>query len=214
MRELKKLEAVRPNFNVNAEITVSALNQDHLLEVYRFLRDELGVRNVLLPLVRGEPRNPDALAVELARYVEVAGEIQRDLEARPDLGYQNFAMAELASAKDVLARQVVARVRREQRQVVTCYAGTLSGVMRSDGGVYPCEMLPQAMGHARQADYDFSRVWFSPRAESIRSGIRRHNCFCTHECPLSVNLLFNPRHLARILAIHLRRDHARISDAL
>lgn len=73
-----------------------------------------------------------------------------------------------------------------------CYAGALSAVISEEGDVYACEMLDTKIGNLREAGYDLGKLWEQERARAMRSFIRDTKCFCTHECNMSINLLFNP----------------------
>jgi len=51
----------------------------------------------------------------------------------------------------------------------------------------------------RNVDYDFKKLWYSPKADETRAFIRDTKCFCTYECFLTVNILFNPLVLPRVM---------------
>jgi hypothetical protein len=48
----------------------------------------------------------------------------------------------------------------------------------------------------REHDYRIDRIWTSERAAEVRRAVE--GCFCTHECFISVNCLFNPKILAKL----------------
>ncbi|HNT05129.1 MAG TPA: hypothetical protein PKJ21_02980, partial [Anaerolineae bacterium] len=50
----------------------------------------------------------------------------------------------------------------------------------------------------RDVDYDFKKLWYSQRADELRRWIRDTKCFCTYECFLTINILFNPLVLPRV----------------
>lgn len=62
-----------------------------------------------------------------------------------------------------------------------CQAGNNIGVLEPDGGVRLCELTP-VVGNVRETQYNFNKVWFSKRADSIRVKIKKDNCACTHAC--------------------------------
>ena len=71
--------------------------------------------------------------------------------------------------------------------------------MFSEGQVLPCELLiDKQIGNVRDVDYDFKKLWYSPKADEIRRYIRDTKCFCTYECFLTINILFNPLVLPRV----------------
>jgi len=58
--------------------------------------------------------------------------------------------------------------------------------------------VDKMIGNVRDVDYDFKKLWYSPRADEIRRYIRDTKCFCTYECFLTVNILFNPLVLPQV----------------
>ena len=59
-------------------------------------------------------------------------------------------------------------------------------------------MLSNKIGNLRESGYDMAKLWAGERAKSMRSFIKDTKCFCTHECNMSINLLFNPAVYPRI----------------
>ena len=50
----------------------------------------------------------------------------------------------------------------------------------------------QILGNVRDYDYDFKKIWYGPKADEVRRSISKGKCYCTYECFLTVNILFNP----------------------
>ena len=66
--------------------------------------------------------------------------------------------------------------------------------------MYPCELLiDRKLGNVREAGYDFRKIWFGEAAAGARKFIRETKCFCTYECFLTINILFNPRMMPAVL---------------
>ena len=144
-----------------------------------------------LILVRGEPRDPALLAVDLARY-------KRAMEIVH--GYSvvgsNAPMAALGKAIGrAVSREkvsVITRVAERDEFVVPCVAGSIAGVIHSDGTVAPCELLSDTFGNLRDVEYDFRRLWQSERARAFRRRIVEERCRCTHECFVAPSVAFTP----------------------
>jgi hypothetical protein len=64
-------------------------------------------------------------------------------------------------------------------QPVPCVAGNRIAVVYDDGGVAPCELLPQ-VGNLRDAPFEV--IWQSEKMRKAREGIASGKCACTHEC--------------------------------
>jgi len=198
-QELRLLEKHYPNFSTCVEITVSAYNQDHLLELYDYLTHRVGVNTVFTLLTRGNPREPGAKNLDIRKYEELHAVLERDNKARILSGYYKMPFSDVLNAKRIVRPRIIAKTVREQRFQIPCYAGSLGGAMFSEGQVLPCELLiDKQIGNVRDVDYDFKKLWYSPKADEIRRYIRDTKCFCTYECFLTINILFNPLVLPRV----------------
>ena len=198
-KELRLLERHYPNFSTCVEITVSPYNQDHLLELYDHLTHRVGVNTVFTLLIRGAPREPGVEDLDISKYEELHRVLERDNKARILSGYYKMPFSDVLNAKRIVRPYIIAKTVRERRFQIPCYAGSLGGAMFSEGQVLPCEVrVDSEIGNVRDVDYDFKKLWYSSRADEIRRDIRDTRCFCTYECFLTVNILFNPLVLARV----------------
>jgi MoaA/NifB/PqqE/SkfB family radical SAM enzyme len=73
---------------------------------------------------------------------------------------------------------LVKRILKEKRQVIPCYAGFASAQIAPDGDVWMCCVKAEPIGNLREAGYDFSKIWFSERANMTRRSIKRGDCYC------------------------------------
>ena len=115
-----------------------------------------------------------------------------------------------------MRHQLIAKIVRTNEYQIPCYAGNLGGAMFANGDVYPCELLiDRKLGNVRDAGYDFRKIWFSREAEASRRFIRESKCFCTYECFLTINILFNPRMMPAVLkewsSLKLRKAWRRVT---
>ncbi|MFC1852713.1 radical SAM protein [candidate division CSSED10-310 bacterium] len=198
-RSLKLIEKHNPLFSVNIEVTISRKNQDYLPRLISFLEQEWGVKNILCPLIRGHPRDPATKEVDIQKYQAFVNQIKNDLYTGKIYGYQGFAFARLATAKDTLARETVLNTILEPREYYPCQAGNLAAVLLANGDVLPCELKSEIMGNLKTSLYSFPDLLAQPKAKEIRASIIKEKCFCTHECFLTTNLLFNPKAMLKII---------------
>ena len=197
-RELRLLEKHYPNFSTCVEITVSRYNQDHLLETYDYLTHQAGVNTVFTLLERDLPRQP-VQDLDIRKYEELHAALERDNKQRMLSGYYKMPFSDFLNAKRIVRPRIISRTVRERRFQIPCFAGNLGGAMFSEGQVLPCELyVDHPIGNVRDVDYDFKKLWYSPRAEELRRMIRDTKCFCTYECFLTVNILFNARVLPSV----------------
>ena len=217
-KELKRLARHYPKLNVNVETTVSSHNDRHLLENYAFFRNELQVENVFTLLTRGSPKESVAKFFDIKRYEEYAAVIEKDMKSGALVGYETFPFADFINAKRIVRHRLIAEIAKTNQYQIPCYAGSLGAAMFANGDIYPCELLiDRKLGNVRESGYDFTRIWFGAKADEARRFIRDTKCFCTYECFLTVNILFNPRMMPRILkewgSLKLRRYWRKLRGA-
>lgn len=203
-RELRVLEKHYKNFSACIQIAVSAYNHEKLNEIYDYLKTHVGVNTVFTLLLRGEPKDPaakytppidpQANQFHIDNYLAFHDHLERDNKARELSGYYKLPFGDFINAKRIIRPKIIAKMVKERRFVIPCYAGTLGGNMFSNGDVLACELMGEefVLGNVRDYDYDFKKIWYSPKADQVREWISKTKCYCTYECFLTVNILFNP----------------------
>ncbi|MFH1235066.1 MAG: SPASM domain-containing protein [Candidatus Diapherotrites archaeon] len=189
---MKKIEEENERFSAGIAITASALNQDSLLETYRFARDELGAKNIHVFFVCGEPRNMSAKALDTGKYALVAREAMKDIKAGK-IGYSNVPFAGLVNARTLLMYKETARIAEGKQPRFPCSAGRSIGVIFGNGTVAPCELCSESFGSLRENGFDFKKLWFSGKALEFRARIAKEHCACTDECFLGMSILSSPK---------------------
>ncbi len=202
-RELRVLEKHYHNFSACIQIAVSAYNHDRLEEIYDYLRTSVGVNTVFTLLLRGGPKDPAAKYTppidpkanqfNIDNYLDFHYRLERDNKSRELSGYYKLPFGDLINAKRIIRPKLITRMVKERRFVIPCYAGSLGGAMFANGDVLACELLEEKiLGNVRDYDYDFKEIWRSQKADQVRRWISQTKCYCTYECFLTVNILFNP----------------------
>jgi len=197
--ELKKLKKDFPHLSIEIVTTMNAKNQHNLERFYDFVLGELQPDAVNLSLVRGKPGNTDLLNFDLDIYKRIVNKIQNAYVEGNLSGYRNFSLSNYAFSVRMISPQILMKLIEEDRWQIPCLAGTFSGVLYSNGDLYPCEMLNRKIGNVRDVNYNLKELWSSEKAEKIRSFIHRSKCYCEHPCNFTINLLFNWRYLVDIL---------------
>jgi radical SAM protein with 4Fe4S-binding SPASM domain len=191
-RELTKLKARLPNLGVGISTTYCAWNESEMDEMYEFVVGELRPDNWDLSFVRGKPMEPAIGVADVRKYAEVKRRIEEAFASGRLRYYDKMPLSRFVHAKERLSTRMVLRTLETGAFQVPCYAGALSAVISEEGDVYACELLSEKIGNLREAGYDLAALWRTAQADSLRSFIRDTKCFCTHECNMSINLLFNP----------------------
>ncbi len=131
---------------------------------------------------------------ELCRVVERTHKTKRTIT-----GDRNNLFSLLITAQDMITRQRIFKTAVDSKYIGPCYAGALSGVIFSNGDVGPCELLHQTFGNLRNHEFQINSIWNTRQAEDIREKIKKSKCYCTYECAMLCNILFNPRYLPSLL---------------
>ena len=195
---LKELKQRHKNLNVAIATTISKQNQECIVETIDYIAS-LGPDAINLALTRGGPRDSSLKQVDMKKYLYASRRLESHIKKRELKGYLNLTLGSITSANSIAIRDWVYKTKKG-KYIGECYAGTLKGVIYSNGDVYPCEMLPKAcLGNLRQEGYDFAKIWHGRKAADVRRWIKKTKCSCTHEGDISVNTLFNPRILPRVL---------------
>jgi MoaA/NifB/PqqE/SkfB family radical SAM enzyme len=118
-------------------------------------------------------------------------------------------MSDLITAREMLGRRIQLKLLRDKEFQIPCYAANLMGVIKSNGDVFACELRDDKLGNVRDFDHDFRKLWLSDRARAISRDIIDNKCYCTHECFMSTNILFNPRLYPALAAEVLKLRRAR-----
>jgi MoaA/NifB/PqqE/SkfB family radical SAM enzyme len=196
LRGLKGLKQAHPNLSVGVALTLSAANQERIMDFYREIAETLAPDAITLTLVRGNPIDPELKVVDLEKYAQISEEIIRYRRAHRPI---NAWTDRLVIAKEHETYRLVLETASAARRVSPCYAGHLVGILNETGQVYLCETLDRTMGNVRDFGCDFSALWSSDAADAARRYQVELGCHCTYECATSVNSLFNPRRAWRIL---------------
>jgi len=197
---LKELKSKHPNLNAGIIMTCSPYNDKTLSKIYLWLKENLKPYSIVMNYMRGDVKNKEDLPrVDLDAYEEVMGMIEGDNLSQEIPGHSRFFFSDFNLASKMLMRKVISDTIRDSSFQLPCFAGILNCVLWYNGDIYPCEMLDMKMGNLRENDYDFRKIWTSQGAVRVRNFIKETKCFCTEECNINMNILFNLYYLPKLL---------------
>jgi MoaA/NifB/PqqE/SkfB family radical SAM enzyme len=177
---LKKLRSEFPNLHIGIHSVVSKYSIDKLFDVYEYARN-LGSDSYITEIAenRSELFNKDKdITPDHGQYATFVKEL---VERMKRDGYSsNASVPRTTRAFRLAYYELAAEVLQKSRQAVSCYAGYASCQISAFGDVWPCCILGYdfSMGNLRDFDYNFRKIWLSPRAQDIRNYIRGKNCAC------------------------------------
>jgi MoaA/NifB/PqqE/SkfB family radical SAM enzyme len=141
-----------------------------------------------IALIRGDRKNPSLQGPQLKAYEELHAFVQNVWADREEGRFGSIVEPMLQWAKVQTAE--------EQKQIIPCRAGILSGVVYANGDVSFCETLP-SLGNLRTNS--FQDIWYSREAQALRRSIRKKECYCTNEIFLWPSITFQPWYLGKAL---------------
>jgi len=204
---LREMAEREPRLEVGVNTVLCAANQEAIREVFAEVSRLGGVDTHTLSLVRGTIPDPELGAVDPARYLAAADTLAGALRAGSQPRYRFFG-ARLKAAQDVLQRRVIAESLRRRGRVIPCHAGRLNLVLDERGELFPCEEFSLRLGNVRDHGFDVRATAASGQGRAVLASIARGTCWCTHECYVMTNILFDLRHYPALLAEYVRLPSA------
>jgi radical SAM protein with 4Fe4S-binding SPASM domain len=209
-------ELVRSRLSLNINITLSAFNEADVEELYSYINKTIPFASISVIATRGETLAGESKQFSPESYLK-ATRLQESTILYGDINgsYKNFRSGgDILNAKNMILHKVIYDTLKDPHFRSPCYAGQLMAVLLPDGNVYPCEILAKKMGNIRDSDYDFTKLWRTPRAEEVRNYINDTKCFCTWECIWTPNILFNPRYYPTLTLNYCRMLATRLYGRL
>lgn len=203
--ELGPLQEQWPNFELGINSVFCPATQETMKETVDFVAGLPYIHTHTISLARGDLADKSQLTADLAKYQEACRYLEQKLKSRQAATYR-FGGARLKAAQDIVQRRYILATAREQKAQLPCYAGRLNLVIADSGEVYPCEDFRPAMkmGNIRDYDDNLKALRQSPRAREVVANIRRGGCWCTHECYMMTNILFNPATYPQLLKEYIQ----------
>lgn len=203
---MKTYEALGPllgqysNFELGVNTLFFSENQDDMSGIISFVKGLDMIKTHTVSLVRGDLREGGLKHVDVGKYLEAATELEQGLRSGESPTY-GFSGAKIKAAQDILQRRLIHRTVTEQSRQLPCYAGRLNVVLTENGDVYPCEAFEKKLGNVRETAFDVVE-FLKAHEEDIRP--LSESCFCSHECFMMTNILFNPRMYPALLGQYMR----------
>jgi radical SAM protein with 4Fe4S-binding SPASM domain len=194
---IKELQKKHKNLALGTNCTFTTFNQDRIKDIYLYMRDEIKPDSININLVRGTPKERIAKNIDISKYREVIQMLQHDLDTGK-LGYTTSSFQPFINQNQRRTKELIYNTFMDNKAHVECIAARLMGVVYPDGDVFPCEILEDPkwkLGNLRESDYDMRKIWFSPKTKETAKWIVDTKCFCTHECFMSTNTMFDPKEM-------------------
>jgi len=191
------------NFELGINTVFCRANQYHMEEIINLVSSLKHIRTHTVSLIRGRVPDESLKEVDISLYLKTITMLAENLRKGRGALYR-FRGARLKAAQDILQREFIYKTLKEKRQVIPCLAGRLNLVITEDGDVYPCETFSLKLGNLREYNHDLKSLVHSVEARSIIESISAGECYCTHECYMMTNILFNPKMYPRLFWEYLK----------
>jgi radical SAM protein with 4Fe4S-binding SPASM domain len=208
-RTLETYELLAPlladyrNFELGVNTVFCAENQDHMDGIIGIVAGMKDIRTHTISLCRGQRRKQSGVDIDLSKYLDASRRLAKGLRegSQPSYGFRG---ARLKAAQDIIQRRLIHETAVKNSRRLECYAGRLNLVITETGELYPCESFldEHKLGNLRENDFDINAMLRKEGTRHIIDRIGRH-CFCTHECYMMTNILFNPRLYPSLLKEYL-----------
>ncbi len=189
--KLKELKMEYKNFRVGIHTVLSIYNQENTQQLYEYVINDLGPDQYITEMA--EER------VELGTIGSGITPIYENYSKIIDLLSSNIKedtsltkdFSGVVQAMRLNYYDIAKKILKESRQVIPCYAGWASGHITPHGDVWACCIKAESVGNLRDVDYNFSKVWFSKKADEIRRSIKAGDCFCPLANASYTNMICN-----------------------
>ncbi len=202
---LKRLAVEFPNLHVEVGTVISNMNKAHLEDIEDIghamrvgsYRNEIAEQRTEFYNI-GDPITPSG-----EEYADLIRSFSRKI-------WENIGtkgrLTRLTEALRIVYYDIAARIVKEKRQVIPCYAGISNVHLTPTGDLWPCCVLgyDKPMGNLRDVGYDFDKVWHSQQAQDVRRGIRNRQCACPLANQSYNNILIHYPSLMKAILLALR----------
>jgi len=208
-KTLETYEKLRPlldkyrNFDLGINTVFCSANQGRMDELIAFVRGLKGIHTHTVSLVRGTVADEGLKEIDIEAYRRTIEKLETNLKGCR-AGRYRFRGARLKAAQDILQRRLIHDTATKNKRLVPCYAGKLTLVLTETGDLYPCESFAGRMGNVREWGYDVKKLLAGSEARAALHAVQHSGCYCTHECYMMMNILFNPALYPSLLGEYVR----------
>ncbi|HMV32816.1 MAG: radical SAM protein [Gemmatimonadales bacterium] len=179
---LVELQKEDPRVRVHSISTATDVNMEEIKKLTTYLYErcpQMDHHN--LAIIRGDRKNPTLKGPSLKQYEDLYEYIRRLWAPREE--------GRMGSAVEPMLQWAKTESVKQERQVVPCKAGKISGVVYANGDVGVCE-IHKPIGNLRQKT--FPEIWHSAEAKALRASIARKECWCTTEVFMWSSIVYQP----------------------
>ena len=138
---LRPLQRLYPNLYLNVVTTVTPDNASVMPEFVSDVLKDLNPNALSINLFRYHSLDHPPIPVEVIDAYEETTQIYSDYLTRGGVDHYGFFGKKVLAAKEIIQKELILDVARNDTFVTPCTAGSLSYVINEDGSVAACEIL-------------------------------------------------------------------------
>ncbi len=181
-----KIHSLFPNLRIKINTVLNDINFTEIIPLMKLVKNDFQPDYHSILFLRGSPINPDLKLPSVEKIRELEDDI---FKIQQDYSYGRKGLARRIQRNyQSIKREIANEILDKKTQVIPCLGGQVHLVVYADGNVAPCELLP-AVGSLRKRSFDSilkSQEW----ADAV-DRIKAKECFCTHDCNMVENILYN-----------------------
>ncbi|MFZ5366484.1 MAG: radical SAM/SPASM domain-containing protein [Patescibacteria group bacterium] len=198
MATYKKLKRIKSrNFVLGIHTVISRENVKDFSEICDFVLDQLKpdsyVTEIAEQRVELETMGKD-ITPSLENYQRAVDYLEQKMRRQKLKGFFKLTQAFRFTYYDL-----VKKIMEKKAQVIPCYAGILSCQIASNGDVWQCCVRADVLGNLKKENFDFSKIWFSKKADKIRKSIKNRECYCPLANASYTNVLMSPTSMTKVI---------------
>lgn len=193
-----------PDILANLGITIGEHNYHNLIDFYHCLRENNIDDFVIFP-VREEGRIKNINPQEKKEIAQIYAKLSQLIFWDPVRKNKKSLFQALLNSKNIILNQIIRDTYLKPRFISYCTAASLFYVIRSNGEVYPCEILDAPLGNLRDFNMDFSKFLKTQKVKNCRKYVINSKCHCIYPCVWTVNILSKPNFLPGLFYYTLKQ---------
>jgi len=183
-------------------LTISEDNYQDIEKIYDYLTEQQKIETINPIVVRNEgvyDVPPESKVALIEAYKKITKKNIDNVDNGKLRGFSNFDLeGKVINEKNKIQYEMISETYLKPKFYTNCVAGSIFGVVTSDGNVLPCEILDndKALGNLKDYDFDFMKLWNDTKANETRKWIKDTKCNCHWECIFTYNLISSPKYVA------------------
>lgn len=192
---LNQIRKSYSNLRIKVNTVISSYNQDNVMSIVNFVKENMQVDDHSLTLTQGKPKEKEAKEVSPDRFNQFINEFEAtQYHPRADLFEKLFK----GLRKEI--RDETIYFQKTGKFTSPCRAIRNFLFIDEEGGVYPCLTIRQKIGDLRRYDYDLKRILNSRQRHEIDKKYKiSTSCACDWDCGYLFNVIYDLYKYPRLL---------------